>query len=197
MEMKIIVVAGLMGREHIASKLIYEYHRLNADYILLLGNIVSPTIIDKLVYSGARILGINGNLDDHSVIKWLKKHDAYISGKIHVFDEFVLAGIGVQVYNDTETVTRQLSMVNPDKPIVIASFYPPTVYPGKDSILRGSAFLNEIFGVIGTKYVIVGVYDEEPFISGGFFYPGRAVYGYYGIIDADTNSVRFSSNRLK
>ena len=197
MEMKIIVVAGLMGREHIASMLIYEYHKLNADYILLLGNIVSPTIIDKFVYSGARILGINGNLDDHSVIKWLKKHDAYLSGKIRVFDEFVLAGIGVQVYNDVEAVARQLSMVNSDKPIVIASFYPPTLRPGKDSILRGSAFLNEVFGFIDADFVIVGVYDEEPFIRRGFFYPGWAVYGYYGIIDAVANSVKFSSNRLK
>ncbi len=196
--MRIIVVAGLMGREYIASRLIYEYYRLDADYILLLGNIVSPIIIDKFIYSGVRILGINGNLDDHSVIKWLKKHDAYLSGKIRLLDDFVLAGIGAQVYNNIEAITRQLSMENKHKPIIIASFYPPTISRSKLDTLRGSAFLNRLCEVIGTDYyMVVGTYNKEPVIHNSFFYPGWAVYGFYGIINVDSNSVKYSYNRLK
>lgn len=94
--MKLLLAWDIRGSRAFSRLLCFLFHKLEADAIVLMGDIASPTLIQWLSEAcGAQLLGITGALDNASVIKSLGDKGILMDGRVVEFRGVRLAGLGI------------------------------------------------------------------------------------------------------
>ena len=168
--MKLAVISWLMNRRPLASILKYLIREHEVDYLLLLGNTLSPTLIRDVASTGVRVLGVSGNLDDPSVISAFKELNGFIEGKIATVNDVKVFGVGANV----RLALDRLEDV--DRVDILATFYSGYTY--KCGSCMGSSLVDRIIDKLKPKLIITSICDK-PCMKDNIVCPG---YGYNGYL---------------
>ncbi len=188
---KILLVSNIMGRKHLAYRLLPVIYGEDIDLVILAGNTGLPEIIDLLADENIHLLGITGNLDDYSIIKSLKKYDAYLDGKSVEYKGYVVAGIGVQVYNNSMRLIETGDRID-----ILVTFYPPLGRSIHDEFIHGSDYVDVVLDKFMPNIVIVGEAHRSPALRGNILYLGDMSHGYYTVLELDGKGFRIDNRVL-
>jgi hypothetical protein len=170
---KLIAIYGLLGRKYTTGLLCYLAKRLGVKHTLILGDIGSPSVIERLISCGLRVYGVLGRYDDPSVATTLSRSGGLLECRQVALNEGVLYGYGM-----SGCTPQPVSYV--DNIILISS-----MVGYKYSCCRGvKGPLDTIVELIKPNYIVTGG-CVEPCIDNKIYSPGSLVKGYVGVIELD------------
>lgn len=178
-----MVLTDLRGNRSVTSLIKVFSLELKIDYIVLLGNTISPSIIEDLAKSGLKIIGISGNLDDVSVIDTLKKHGVYAESKILDLEGLKVFLLGLAF---EESLMRA---INTYQNLVLLTYYPGFKYR---CCCNGFVeTVDKLAVVLNPKIVVTGK-CTYPCYNGYSASPGYGYLGYTLLIDySDSINLKF------
>lgn len=173
-----MVLTDLRGNRSVASLAKIFSIELRVDYVVLLGNTVSPSIIKDLASSGLRIIGISGYLDDASVIDALKKHGVYGDSKILDLDGLTVFLLGLAF---EESLVRAKDRY---KDSILLTYYPG--FKHRCCCNGYVESVDELVFAMNPRIVVTGR-CPYPCFNGYTVSPGYGYLGYTLLIEYTSN----------
>lgn len=181
--MKLIVVSNVMANRSVASLIKFIYRFIDAKLLILLGNVISPKIIDELVESGITILGVPGSLDEASFIQALKKTNSFAESRVLDLNNYRVFFIGVNINVCLEKAKSMNSSVN-----VLFTHYPPCScrYRVKGCL----KWVDDAIELLKPSLVVNGGCGKQCLFN-NCLSPGNGYLGEALVLDTYGNSIRF------
>ncbi|MEM1662253.1 MAG: hypothetical protein QXP72_00770 [Desulfurococcaceae archaeon] len=175
---RLLVLTDLRGNRTVASLIKIFSISLKVNYIVLLANTISPTIIADLAKSNLKIIGLAGNLDDPSTIDAFKKHGLFVESRFMDLD-------GLKAFFTSLAFNESLKKINTsDKAEVLLTYYPGLKYCCcRNGYVETIDYLVDI---LKPRIVITGK-CIEPCYNGYVASPGAAYRGYSLLINNTEN----------
>lgn len=173
-----MVITDLRGNRSVATLVKTFSSLLKVNYVILLANTVSPTIVGDIAKSGSRIVGVAGNLDDPSVIDAFKKHGIFVESRILNLNGLRTFFTGL-AFNES---LRNISKVEQVDIFI-------TYYPGFKHSCCCNGYVKAVDSIIDSlkpRLVVTGK-CMNPCYNGYVASPGQGYLGYSLIIDYSNN----------
>ncbi len=202
--MIIIGVSDIHCSYGYSSKLVLKAIQLNADLILVAGDIECEHPLEEIISSGIRTYCVTGNLDDIYIYRILKNYEVRIEGSIEVFNGYYIAGIGAIGFSTNLSKVKELITdkgIDPRK-LIILSHYPPygfndTTYSG---LHAGNIELRNFIEEYEPLLFLHGHIHEARGVSRYkntlIVNPGPLMHGYYSVIKLNGDNVEARLERL-
>ncbi len=189
--MKIIGISDVHCNYHYTTLLIDRALSIEADLILLAGDIECVEPLEALVRSGVRIYGVAGNMDEVFVYRAMKSAGVAIDGEVVGFKDMTIAGIGaMSLRTNLENVGRRI-VERGLRLDILLSHHPlkgvnDLTYRGLHAGLKA---LRDFVDRHSPRLVIHGHIHEARGVSkyGGSLVvnPGPLMHGFYSLIDVN------------
>lgn len=170
---RFLVVYGVLGSRPLERFLCFLAKYLKVDAVVLLGDIVSPLIVRRLVHEcGVRTLGVLGVLDNPSVSQALRSVNGLLDCHRVNVKGVDIFGVGISACSG-----RDYGKVD-----VLASSRPGVKTTCCD---RCSDIVDELVDILSPRIVLVGG-CTHPCIRGNVASPGSLKIGFFGLLDVDS-----------
>ncbi|MEM1643792.1 MAG: metallophosphoesterase family protein [Desulfurococcaceae archaeon] len=189
--MKIVGISDLHCNYHYTTLLISKALSIEADLILLAGDVECIEPLEALVKSGVKIYGVTGNMDEVFVYRTMKSAGIAIDGEVVDFKNITIAGIGaMSLRTNLESVEKKISGGGKRLDILL-SHHPlkgvnDFTYKG---LHAGLKILRDFVDKYSPRLVIHGHIHEARGVSkysGSLVInPGPLMHGFYSLIDVD------------
>lgn len=169
---RLLLVYGLYGSKSLSRLLCYALKHHGADALLLLGDVVSPTIV-KWLHETCRtmVLGVLGRHDNAATVTALSNINGLIECKSLSVKGVLIYGIGLSGCID----------VAEEKTDVVVSSLPGFKYgccnPKVDTV-------DHVIELLKPRLVVTGS-CREPCEADNVFSPGSIALGYVGLLEHD------------
>jgi hypothetical protein len=173
---KLIAIYGLLGRKHTTGLLCYLAKWLSAKHVLILGDVGSPSVIERLISCELRVYGVLGRYDDPSVATTLSRNGGLLECRRVVLDEAILYGYGMS------GCITQLQFKGDIGNVVLVSSMVGYRYNCCCRGIKGP--LDIIVELIKPNYIVTGG-CIEPCFDNKVYSPGSLIKGYVGVIELD------------
>jgi len=182
--LKLLLVYGLKSSRTISRLLCLASRLLDVDALLLLGDTVSPSIVEWLtMVCGVRVLGLLGRLDDAAIPQYLRRINGLLDGRVLELKGYRLLGIGV-----TPVFPKDLAI---GKGVDIVATYRPS---SRECCGIHSDIVAGIVDTLKPRLVVAGS-CSEPCVLDALISPGDVWRGYIGYIEV--NHASYSVRVLK
>lgn len=181
--MKLLTLYGLQGSKTLTRLTCYLTKRNNIDVVVLLGDIVSPSIIEWLSkICGVRVFGVDGKLDEYSVITTLKSINGFISGKAVDLGGIIIGGLGIS-FQGLNFGYREID--------ILVTYMQGRRYNcggrGVDTVDHFIDYYKPLVVIMGNSLMPCISKDEN------IYSPGSARFGHAGILVYDRNEPVFEN----
>lgn len=172
--LRLLAVYDLEASKTLSRILCVIARTLGVDAVILLGDTVSPVIIDWLVERCViPTYGVLGRLDDASVSQSLRRHNGLLEGRLVNLKGYVLTGIGVSP-----------SPLGESRVDVLATYRPG---PGVRCCSVSSDIVGEAVESLKPRLILAGA-CVEPCVEGNLISPGSALKNHFMYVAIERDS---------
>jgi len=177
--LRVVFASQLWNAKHAVALLKLYLAEIKAQYLVLLGDIISPnTVLELSREPRLKVMGVTGLYDDVSVATALKDVGGLIEARVVEAGSLKLFGVGLNV-KQALMKARELGGSAVD---VLASYYPGYKHTCSE---RGLETVDEIAELLKPKLVVYGK-CREPCTSSGVICTSTLTRGYVAVLEANS-----------
>jgi len=174
---RIALTSGFMGRKYLVGLTCYTCRVLGVEAIILLGDVVSPSIIQRLLQCGMRVYGVLGRYDDASVASTLSSMDSLIDCKLVKIGDLNVYGYGLSGCKHRFTEGGVVDL--------LVSSLPGRIYTCCNEV-RGP--IDPLVELLKPRLVATGG-CSKPCRKHQLLSPGGVEHGYIGVVESEGNKL--------